>query len=71
MKIKIAYPTTTADAVRCVAYLRAWSVSRLAREIGADPAHLNKIIHLKDTGTDAMTARVMAHMPENVVVVKR
>ena len=71
MKIKIDYPKSTAEAIRCVCYLRAWRVGKLAKTIGTDTAYLSKVLNGCVVGTDAMTARVMAHMPENVEVVKR
>jgi hypothetical protein len=66
MKIKLAFPKTTAEAIRLVAYLRAWSVRRLAKEIGANGSHLCQIVNHKATGTDEMTGRVLAAMPEGV-----
>lgn len=64
--ITVDYPTTTHGAIRLVCYLRAWSVGRLAKEIGANGSHLSQVLNHKATGTQEMTGRVMAMMPEGV-----
>jgi len=66
-KMKLDYPKTSADAIRAVCYLRAWSQGRLAAEMGlANGTYLSHIIKGREPGTAEFTARVLAHMPEGL-----
>lgn len=64
-EIEIPYPQSSAEAIRAICYLNAWTVRRLANEMGlADGSSLSAIIKERVTGTPEMTARILAHMPE-------
>ena len=64
-KITLDYPKSSADAIAAVCYLNRWSVVRLARELGLkNGSHLGQVYHHKEPGSDELTERILAHMPE-------
>lgn len=63
--IKLDYPKTSAEAIRAVCYLRAWTAQRLAKEMGmADGSHLSRVERGKSSGSPELTQRILQHMPE-------
>lgn len=62
--ITIPLPTDCASAIRCVCYVRAWSMRQLAAAMGLrDATMLSKLVRHKVNGTPEMLARILGHMP--------
>ena len=63
--ITLPYPNSSAEAIRAVCYLNAWTVRKLAQAMGlANGSHLSQVVNHKEPGSAELTVRVLAHMPE-------
>ena len=65
MKITLPKPTTPEEAIRAICYLRAWTVRKLADEIGADESWLSKA-RKHNRGSQQLIDRVLEMAPEGV-----
>ena len=68
MKIAHVLADTPAEAIRAVAYVRAWTIRELARQIKASETHLSAVVCGHSRGSEGLRLRVLAHMPEGVIV---
>ena len=62
--MRIEKPTTSADAIRAVCYVKAWTARKLAEEIKGSETHLSAVLNHHSGGSMELTARILACLPE-------
>ena len=66
MKYTLPKPTTAAEAIRAIMYIRGWRhVRQLAEAINGDESWLCKVLN-HGKGSQELTERILACAPDNV-----